>query len=296
MRSLERLTLTLMLLTSLTWAAWGCDSKGPRETPEGTILALKETVLEGRADRLGDFVYAEGPEMRRLLRRTGVMLGNVQELAGSIQTKFPDEVAALKAQALEAAKEGNSSGFLSQMMGQMGGQAAGRGGRRRARQDPSKTRASFDAFLKGLMADPYGWAAEADTRLTTAFVTDDTVALLWDEKPVMAPLGLTMRKAEDGRWYLQLPSFPGVTSVMPRTPEQYKIFGSLIATFDNLIIDLRKDVESGGVRDLNGLSTKAGEKAFLPVAAAFFAYGNYTAQIQREARKAAESAAAEKPK
>lgn len=258
-----------------------CESKGPRETPEGTILALKETIQEGRADRLGDFIYAEDPEMRRVLRRLGVFLGNVQQLGGSVQAKFPDEVAALKAAAEEAAKNGKATSFISQMASQVGGS----GRRRQVRVGAGGgegMRASFDDFLKSLMADPYGWAEQADTRLTTAFLTDDSVAMLWDEKPILAPLGMTMRRAEDGNWYIVLPTgAPGVGAFMPQTPEQYKIFGSLIATFDNVVIDLRTDVDNGRVANLEQLSQKAGEKAFLPVAAAFFAYANYTSKMPK---------------
>ncbi|GJQ28147.1 MAG: hypothetical protein HBSAPP03_00310 [Phycisphaerae bacterium] len=279
---MNRLTLMVMALVILGGLALtGCESKGPRDTPEGTILALKETILEGRADRIGDFFYAEDPEMRKLMRRLGVFLGNVQKMGTSVQAKFPDEVAALKAQAEEAAKNGKATSFLSQMTSQMGGP-----GRRRAARAGTgggdAMRSSFDSFLKSLMADPYGWAEQAETRLTTAFLTDDSVALLWDDQPILSPLGMTMRRAEDDRWYIVLPTgAPGVGSLMPQTPDQYKIFGSLIATFDNVVIDLRADVENGRVANLEQLSQKAGEKAFLPVAAAVFAYANYTSKMPK---------------
>lgn len=272
--------IVLLLSIAAILGLVGCDSKGPRETPEGTILALKESVMEGRADRLGDFIYTEDPEMRRLLRRTGIFLGNVQKLGTSVQAKFPDEVAKLKADAVEAAKNGKATSFISQMTSQIGGP----GRRRQARvgADPGGMRSSFDNFLKSLMADPYGWAEQADTRLTTAFLTDDSVALLWDEEPILAPLGLTMRRGDDDKWYIVLPTgAPGVGNFMPQTPGQYQIFGSLVTTFDNVIIDLRADVENGRVANIEQLSQKAGEKAFLPVAAAVFAYANYTSKMPK---------------
>ena len=274
--------IVLLLSIAAILGLVGCDSKGPRETPEGTILALKESVMEGRADRLGDFIYTEDPEMRRLLRRTGIFLGNVQKLGTSVQAKFPDEVAKLKADAVEAAKNGKATSFVSQIASQIGGQ----GGRRRQARvgaDQGGMRSSFDNFLKSLMADPYGWAEQADTRLTTAFLTDDSVALLWDEQPILAPLGLTMRQGDDDKWYIVLPTgAPGVGNFIPQTPGQYKIFGSLVTTFDNVIIDLRADVENGRVANLEQLSQKAGEKAFLPVAAAVWAYANFTSKMAKD--------------
>ncbi|CAG0999996.1 hypothetical protein PHYC_02811 [Phycisphaerales bacterium] len=290
---MTRLVWTIPVLAAMLALLPACGSAGPRDTPEETIAAMKKVVLDGRADRLGDFIYADNPDMRKLLRRTGIMLGNLQKLSASVQAKFPDEVAKLKADAVQAAKDGKATSFLSQIVGQIGGNNAPRR-RRASSEDSNKVRASFDDFLKGLMADPYGWAEQAETRLTTAFLTDDSVALLWDEKPVLAPIGLKMQRAVDGEWYIVLPT-GAVGGLMPHTPDQYKIFGSLIATFDNVIIDLATDVESGRVNDLNELSRKAGEKAFLPVAATVFAYGNYTAKLEKEKRAAAKPTAGTSP-
>lgn len=264
------------------WAG-GCESHAPRETPEGTIEAMVQAIKDGRADRLGEFFYAENPDARRLMRRTGVFLGNVQSLAKAVQEKFPDEVAALRAEAEKAAAEGRTSGFFSQLAAQAGGQATQRRRRLPAGREAEQTRSSFDQALRGLLADPYGWVEESEQRLTTAFLTDDSVALLWDGKPILPPLGMTMRLADDGRWYIVAPlDSPLLSSFTPQTPEQYALFGSLIATFDNLVIDLRKDVEEGRVRNLDELSRRAGERAFLPVAAAFFAYSDYTRRQQRQ--------------
>lgn len=285
---MTRIAWMLVTVLALLGMLVGCDSDGPRDTPEETIATMKEVVMAGRADKLADFIYADNPDMRKLLRRTGVMLGNVQKLAKSVNEKFPDEVAALKAQAEQAAKDGKATSFLSQIAGQMGGNNQRRR-RPPAGDEANKARASFDDFLKGLMADPYGWAEQADKRLTTAFLTDDSVALLWDDKPVLAPLGLKMQKAEDGKWYIVLPT-GAAGGFMPRTPDQYKIFGSLIATFDNVVIDLTKDVDSGAAKNLTDLSRRAGEKAFIPVAAAFFAYGNYTAKMEKDRRESAKPA------
>jgi hypothetical protein len=276
-----RSALAALLVCALVYPLVGCSSPGPGETPEETIRAIRETIMEGRADRLGDFIYADDPEMRRLLKRVGVFLGNLQKLGASVQARFPDEVSALRAQAEAAAKEGRATSFLSQMMLQ-------REGRRRRpsaeqAEQAGRARSAFDEFMKSLLADPYGWVEKAEERLTTEFLTDDSVAMLWDGKPILPPLGMTMRRGEDDLWYVVLPTgAPGVSNFMPRTKEQYQIFGSLVATFDNVVIDLRKEVEEGRVGNLEELSRKAGEKAFLPVAAVVFAYEKYNAEMRKQ--------------
>ncbi|MDX2130985.1 MAG: hypothetical protein SFY69_02900 [Planctomycetota bacterium] len=259
-----------------------CESEGPRDTPEATIASFSKDVREGRAERLGDYLYADNPDMRRLMRRTGVLLGNLQALGESVQAKFPDEVAALKAEAEKAAAEGRSGGFFSQMASQMGGTNR----RRRANvRAGDNAQSSFNDAIQQLLADPYAWAEESEKRLTTAFLTDDSVALLWDSKPILPPLGMSMRRADDGKWYVVPPTeSPTLAPFMPKTPEQYQMFGSLIATFDNLVIDLRKDVDEGRVRSLDELSNRAGERAFLPLAAAFYAYSNYTTKMRQNER------------
>ncbi|MCX5689511.1 MAG: hypothetical protein NTV94_06950, partial [Planctomycetota bacterium] len=95
------LTLLVAILGSLLLI--GCDRGPDRSTPEGTLAAARWAVGRGEAGRISDYIYADSTDMRRLLRRTGVFLDNVQQLGAAIQLKFPAEVATLKAQAEAAA-------------------------------------------------------------------------------------------------------------------------------------------------------------------------------------------------
>jgi hypothetical protein len=262
----------------------GCDKGPDRSTPEGTIAAARWAVERGEARRIGDYIFADNEETRRLFRRLGVFLGNVQQLGQTIQEKFPAEVAALKAAAEQAAAEGKTTSLVSQLTSQM------RPGRGRRSGPPAmagddSARQAFDNALKGLFADPYGWVRESEKRLTTTFLTDTSVALLWDEKPILPPIGMVMRRDDkDGRWYFALPTnLPGVSNFMPKTKEQFEIFGGLIKVFDQVVVDLRNDIDEGRLTTLDEVSRAAGEKTFLPAALTVFAYARLTESQKKEA-------------
>ena len=262
----------------------GCDKGPDRSTPEGTIAAARWAVERGEARRIGDYIFADNEETRRLFRRLGVFLGNVQQLGQTIQEKFPAEVAGLKAAAEQAAAEGKATSLVSQLTSQM------RPGRGRRSGPPAlagddSARQAFDNALKGLFADPYGWVRESEKRLTTTFLTDTSVALLWDEKPILPPIGMVMRRDDkDGRWYFALPTnLPGVSNFMPKTKEQFEIFGGLIKVFDQVVVDLRNDIDEGRLTTLDEVSRAAGEKTFLPAALTVFAYARLTESQKKEA-------------
>jgi hypothetical protein len=266
----------------------GCDRGPNRSTPEGTLAAARWAVSRGEAGRISDYIYADNPDMRRLLRRTGVFLDNVQQLGATIQAKFPTEVATLKAKAEAAAKDGTATSLVAQLTAQA------RPGRR-SKNAPNpmaaddSARDAFDSALKNLFADPYAWINESEKRLSTSFLTDDSVALLWDEKPILPPIGIVMKKIEkDGRWYFMLPTnLPGVGNFVPKTKEQFEIFGGLIKVFDQVMVDLRVDIESGKLTSLDEVSRAAGEKTFLPAALTIFAYGRLNESQKKEAKKEA---------
>jgi len=292
-RTLRSVALAVIAPVLLLLAS--CGDSFDRSTPEGTIAAAKLAVADGRADRLGRFIYVENEDMRRLMNRFGVFLGNVQKLGTTVQEKFPEEMEAMRRATEEAAARGETTNFFSQLAGQMnrGNQRASRGNRRGgppAGPDASKMRNAFDALMKQVLADPYAWARQvegAPERFSTVTITDTTVALQFDGEPVLAPIGMTMRQADDGKWYFVLPTnLPGVSNFMPKTKEQYQIFGGLIKVFDQVVIDLRADVENGRIQNLDGLASAAGEKAFIPIAMTFFAYTRLS-ESQKKERQAA---------
>jgi hypothetical protein len=247
--------------------------------PQATIESAKQVIADGRPDRLGEFLYADSPDMRRLMDDAGILLGHLSDLGEAVQARFPEEVAALKAQAAS----GKTPSLFTQMTSQIRGGAAARRPPNPAQGD--QMRAAFDMALKQLFSDPYGWLREAEGRLSTEEVDDETVALLWDGKPLFAPLGLTMRlDSRDEQWYFVLPTgAPGVSRFMPKTPEQFEIFGSVLATFDNVVVDLTTDVKAGRITSLDRLGQVAGEKTFIPAVMTLYAYSRAVETQRKEA-------------
>jgi hypothetical protein len=295
-----------VLVTALSalWAAVapGCSGgEYSQDTPDDLVRTAVAMVKKGDAKRLPDLIYAEDDRMRAVLKRLGVMLGHMQELAAAIQERFPAQVAALKAKAEEAAREGASTGspFSIMMAGAQGGRRAQQeraramaeqaardsgvevrmevggggasGGAAPAGTDPE---AAMQRAIGSLFADPYGWIDRNAGRLSTTRegMPDDMAAVLLDGQPVLPPLGIPLKQV-DGKWYVALPTaLPGVSNFMPRTNEEWGIIASVIRVLDQTVVELTADVRANKVGTIDDLADKAGEKTIVPAMLAFGAY------------------------
>lgn len=263
-----------------------------QSTPEGTIKTARLMVQGRHAERLGELIYADSPEWRELYLRLGELLGKVQQLAESVQTSMPEEVAQVKEDAIAAAREGRASNFIQQAL-------TGRRATRPAAGVPAvpgaparpngpDPRRILNDTLKQLASDPYGWLEESEARLGFEWIDDTTVALTWDNKAIAPPIGITMKQADDGNWYLMLPtSLPQVRPVVPDTPEEFGIWASIIQVMDHAVTDMRTSVETRQVRTLDDLSRKAGENLLLPMGLVFVAYGKLVEEDMRAQRETA---------
>jgi len=242
------------------------DPAMPQDTPQATIQTASKLLQDNNARKLPRLIDAESPDMRRLLDRFGVLLGNVQTLAAEAQRAFPDEVAKLRKSAEEAAKtqatNPKAQSGLAAVFGNMGG--GGRG------NNKAREQAAQD-LVKRLFTDPYAWLRDNSGRLTTTPLSDDAAGLMWDGKPIIPGIGLTMIKRDD-KWYFAIPTnIPVVSGYLPHDENGFKVWGSLIVIVDNTVKELIADLRNGRVRSLDELSRKAGEKAFIPIAIGFFA-------------------------
>jgi hypothetical protein len=279
-----------LILVSVATVLTGCK-RYPQDTPEAVLTAAKTMIADKRADRLPDLIYAESPDMRKLLDQVGQMLDSLQNLGYAVKDAYPKEIEKLNNDAAEAAKSGQASSHIQQLLGQVttGMQGMG-GGRRRGgppmmQGDPDALRKTFDKAIQELFADPYGWLASSEARLTVQTISDDQAALMWDGKPVFG-VGILMVK-QDGKWYIQLPTtFPGAGSILPKSAEGWEILGGLFQVFDNAFYDLTKDVKSGKAPRLEDLAARAGDKMFIPAAMVVFAYAKLAEDERRAARAA----------
>jgi len=295
-----RRLLPLLLLALLLPACGDPSRRGyDQSSPEATIKTARLMVEQGRAERLGELLYADSPEWRELYLRLGDLLGKVQDLADSVQTHMPEEVEQVKQDALTAAREGRASNFIQQALtGRRAARPAAAPGAPRQGPDPRRL---LNDTLKQLSSDPYGWLEESEARLGFEWIDDNTVALTWDTKAIAPPIGITMDQAADGKWYLVLPtSLPQVRPVVPDTPEEFGIWASIIQVMDHAVTDMQRTVDTGQVRNLDDLSRTAGENLLLPMGLVFIAYGKLVeddmdaqreqAREQRRQREAAAQA------
>ena len=294
---LVRIVGVLALLVALV-PVGGCSDEYSQNTPDDVLVTARTMIKNGDARRLTNLIYADSKDMRKLLNQFGQTLDALQDLALSVQKAYPEEIAKLKAEAEAAAQNGQASSFISKLMSQS---QIGQPRRRNRGQgqppaqppgDPDEMRAVFDNALKEVFADPYGWLAKSEGRLTTQSIADDRAAILWDGKPVFG-VGLMMR-LDQGKWYLELPTYaPGVSQIMPKSAEGWEILGGLLQVFDNTFTDLATDVKKGKCKRLDELAGKAGEKMFLPAAMVVFAYSQLVEADRKAAKEAAKAKVAE---
>lgn len=270
----------------------GC-SRYDQDTPDSALASARKMVAEKHAERLPDLIYADSKDMRKLLTQLGQTLGALQDLALAVQKAYPEEIAKLAADAEAAAKNGEAASFIQKMMSQASSGMQRSGLRRRGggaapqipAGDPDEMRHTFDNALKEVFADPYGWLAKSEGRITTQSIGDDLAAIMWDGKPVFG-VGMMMQR-DKGKWYIVLPTnFPGVSQIMPKSPEGWEIIGGLFQVFDNAFTDLATDVKKGKCKRLDELASRAGEKMFLPAAMVVFAYSQLI-DADRKAQRAA---------
>jgi hypothetical protein len=270
----------------------------PQNSPEALLTSARQMVLDGRADRLPDLVWTSDPGMRPVFKRLGRLLGNLQTLGRTVGEAFPDEIAEVRRAAEETAARGEGASVIAQMLtgqGGLGGQGGQRGQRGRRSSDASFGGGMEDRLntaLRELFADPYGWLARSEGRLTTEYVTDDIVGLAWDGQGVV---GLQIVE-RDGKWYLDSPTnLPVVKRLIPADADTYRILESLVATLDNAVRDLDREVKAGEIRNLASLASEAGEKAAPMFLFGVIAYGKFLEERQRLEREARAQAQQQTP-
>lgn len=248
----------------------GCSDEWSQSTPEETIKTARRLVEKKRTREMYKLVYAESPEMTGFLQKLGVLFSNMQKLATQIEVSMPEEVAKLKEKTKEAVESGKAADVLSQMSGQ-------RGSRRRGQPDfrvQERLQEALDGMMTKLLTDPYEILRDAENRLTTAYLTDDTVSLRWDEEPILPPIGLQMKQDEkDGLWYFRLPlNIPSVGQYLPKSAKEWKVAEYGVVVLNNTLVDLRIDLREKRITTLDGLIASAKEKTIPPIIVIFGAY------------------------
>lgn len=256
-------------------AAWGLGSRPPRpyaaDTPEALLDSMAAAVRDQRADRLVELIELIPPEestehaarARDLSIRAARVLASAQRLGDTLAERFEADVERARGE-FASSRRGSPSGPISALLSAASSQGS--------RPDPER-RDRLARALGLLLADPYAAIEEGRDRLTTFPLDDRTVALLYDERPILPPVGLTARLGDDGRWRLVAPtSLPGVERFLPRSASEYAIWGSLLATVERLLDDLRRRVLSGELASLDAVAGAAVRDAVVPMGMVMIAY------------------------
>ena len=251
----------------------GCSqSDYPQDSPEATIASARKMVEAGEAKQLHTLIYAEDENMRALVSRSGKLLGHLEQLAVAISAKFPKEVVQLRTRAQAAAAAGQSTNIVGQFAKNLRSQS------RQVRNGPpvGEDRRAFDDAAIRVFADPYAFLRESEGKISSVPLNDDMAALMWEGKPILPPIGLTMKRDDAGKWYFLLPtSAPALAGYMPKSAEQYELAGKLFVVLDKTVMDLTKEVESGRIATIEGVSRRAGEMTFVPAVLVMYAYAKY---------------------
>ncbi|MBX3323608.1 MAG: hypothetical protein KF757_11520 [Phycisphaeraceae bacterium] len=266
----------LMLIASILGGCSKPPTSYSRNSPEAVLESAALMIQNGEAKRLTELIYAENVQMRSLLNQIGLTFGSMADLADALQDKFPNEIE-------EVRKQIEADGGLN-LIGQLAGPQTR--GRRGPPVGGSNDSNRFQNLGKQIFADPYGWLTRNNDKLDVIYIADDTYGVMYDNKPLLQPWGVLIQKQTDG-WYLMLPTnLPGAREFMPKSDDEFMIWGSLFKTLENGINDMTRDVNTGRTTSMNQLGQSAVEKFAIPAVMVMFAYTKHREAAQRERREA----------
>lgn len=233
-----------------------------QSSPDAVLREALRLVEAGEPEFLPDLIYADSPEFRSVLNRLGRLLGEMQRLGKSVQRRFPNDVANLMDRAKGSAAGKEATSLLSSLGPPRGDMSAAE---RKEREQ------AFQALSQRLFADPFAVLRENASRLTVARVSDVSAVIQLDGQAALG--GVFTMRLEGGRWYIVLPTrLPGAAQFMPETKNEWSIIGSLMRVAENLMIDLRKEIDGGKIGTPDRLAERAGEMVFAPGAMVALVY------------------------
>lgn len=267
MRIVPRLIVLLVAVIA------GCSRQPEysQATPEATIATARQMVRDGRAGLLVKLIQSDDDNMKRCLNRLGHTLSHLQELAVELNRKFPDDVRKLREEAAKQTARSGLSGLTQAFTG-------GRANRRNASGPDAVT-----SQLTKLFASPFEFLEAEGENLTAIPLDGQTASLLYKGGPIVPGVPLVLkRNARDNLWYFVLPTdLPIFAGYFFKSPDAWRTYTGLVATLDNIVKDLTKDVRDGKVTSLNDTARVAGEKAFTSLPFAIIALDRLTAAERR---------------
>ncbi|MBN8596077.1 MAG: hypothetical protein J0L78_00215 [Planctomycetes bacterium] len=257
----------LLVLAVLTLAACSREPGYSQATPEATIATARQMARDGKAGLLVKLIWSDDENMSRCLNRIGHTLGSLQTLAAELARAFPQDVQKLKQDAMGQSSGTGLAGLSRTFTG-------GRAARREGAQNDA-----MNSALTRLFASPFEALQEQGENLTVIQLDKQTYSLLYKGGPIVPGVPLLIRlNPKDNRWYFVLPTdLPILKGYFFKSPEAWRVYTGLVATFDNIVKDLTQDVREGKVKSLSDTARVAGEKAFTSLPFAIIAIDRLTA-------------------
>ncbi|MEZ6243405.1 MAG: hypothetical protein R3B57_10220 [Phycisphaerales bacterium] len=272
--------IVVLLVAALTggigWAVvswWSRPHVYDLSSPERVVASAREMLERGEAGRLSELLETTSDNERRLYRQLGAVLGDLQKLGATIRDEMPQEVERHRKEVAEAAARGEAVTLFQRLAAARQGKGPNlpdQGGVEIFRGSPQRDR--FNDVIMNLLADPYKWIEESEERIEYVEIDEEQVALTWDGQ-MIPPVGLIMRRQVDGTWRVVPPlEAPFVNRITPQNEAEYQIWGSLLASMDNMIVELDAEVRRGQHATFESVADSAFEKAAIPTAMIMFAY------------------------
>ena len=257
------------LLSLVLVVACGCEKSYDQSSAEGTFYSMIGMVQDGNVDRLPELIQADDPQVQQVLDRVGVLLGRLYQLQQTIEKQHPEALAEF----IEETEERYSEAAA---------QRAEEAGQRRGRR-------GWGENIRKLMADPFGTWDEELGRLSVTYVSDDLYAITRDGQPLFG-VGVTIERAEDGKWYFSWPdTIPGLDVGMPRSDAEWQVVNNMLISVRNGLNFAEERVHSGTFRSLQEIWEQIGREVMFQVGGQAVLYGRLMEMREKEEQEAAKA-------
>ena len=267
-----------MVVAALAGLSACSDPRYDTSTPEKTIDAAKQMIVDGRADLLPTLIELKAREITfddgvteasaigDVKEKLGDMLGRLWRVSQKLKSRWPSQVdKELEVATSMLAKSASGSGATA---------AASR---------------DIGDILSRIMADPFLFITAMRDRIHAEDLTDGTASIEWDGEPWQGPVLLVETK--EG-WRVSIPeALVQGNDVWPQTRQEWAVIAYMMLGIENSLKDFERELDSGKFRDLRQASERIGRL----IGESVVAQGIIYATMKPKGREAAADKKADAP-
>ncbi|MEE2973131.1 MAG: hypothetical protein VX672_08395 [Planctomycetota bacterium] len=228
------LAFALGLLPTLT----GCGSEDyDTSTPDAVLTSARAMVENGDASRLPELIHFEARDIEfedgvteasaiaEVKEKLAELLGRLWTIGEELQARFPGESMDTLREAVVMV-EAEGGGDWTDIIGQ-------------------------------ILASPYQFLDEGQSRLEILDLGDGTAAILWDDEPALGGF-VAMLETDEG-WRAGIPiELVQDTDYWPQTRWEWSVVASMLLAIENALEDFERDVRSDRFKSLSQAAASAG--------------------------------------